>query len=43
MDWKISTVARKLGIHQPNLSRKIKDLGLEKTINQNTPAEIYTS
>jgi len=30
MDWHISTVAEKLGIHQPNLSRKIKDLGLEK-------------
>lgn len=30
MDWHISTVAQKLGIHQPNLSRKIKDLGLEK-------------
>lgn len=31
MDWHISTVAQKLGIHQPNLSRKIKELGLEKT------------
>ncbi|MCH7613601.1 MAG: sigma-54-dependent Fis family transcriptional regulator [Candidatus Marinimicrobia bacterium] len=31
MDWHISTVAEKIGLHQPNLSRKIKDLGLEKT------------
>ncbi len=30
MDWHISTVANKLGLHQPNLSRKIKELGLEK-------------
>ncbi|MFQ6678432.1 MAG: sigma-54-dependent transcriptional regulator [Fidelibacterota bacterium] len=30
MDWHISTVAKEIGLHQPNLSRKIKELGLEK-------------
>lgn len=28
--WNISVVAKQLGIHQPNLSRKIKDLRIEK-------------
>lgn len=29
-NWNISAVANHLGMHQPNLSRKIKELGLEK-------------
>ncbi|RMF09472.1 MAG: sigma-54-dependent Fis family transcriptional regulator [Candidatus Neomarinimicrobiota bacterium] len=28
-DWNISLAARQLGMHQPNLSRKIKELGIE--------------
>jgi len=29
-DWKISLVASKLGLKQPNLSRKMKELGIKK-------------
>ncbi|MBN4081364.1 sigma-54-dependent Fis family transcriptional regulator [Caldithrix abyssi] len=29
-NWKISEVSRILGIHQPNLSKKIKDLGIKR-------------
>jgi transcriptional regulator with PAS, ATPase and Fis domain len=28
--WNISAIAKKLGMQQPNLSRKIKELGLSK-------------
>ena len=28
--WNISLIAKKLGMQQPNLSRKIKELGLTK-------------
>ena len=28
--WNISLIAKKLGIQQPNLSRKIKELGITK-------------
>lgn len=30
LDWNISAVAERLGMHQPNLSRKIKELGIKK-------------
>ncbi|MFQ6673367.1 MAG: sigma-54-dependent transcriptional regulator [Fidelibacterota bacterium] len=29
-DWNISAVARQLGMHQPNLSRKLKELGIRR-------------
>jgi len=28
--WNISRTAQALGMHQPNLSRKIKELGIKK-------------
>jgi two-component system nitrogen regulation response regulator NtrX len=31
MGWNISNTAEKLGMQQPNLSRKINDLGIKKT------------
>ena len=29
-NWNVSLIAKKLGMQQPNLSRKIKELGLSK-------------